>query len=134
MEMGVRVSHSQREAVSSRLMGFLNADVLPCWLTVTQSQNYHGDANAPRLPRRDDARDPVLPEGFSLFGPIATASAAHNSHRNNAVMNASIAWLSAGRPGRPGPRRALRCRTSRRHSQLCKLVDGGRGGGASTSC
>lgn len=100
MEMGVRVPHSQREAVSSRLMGFLNADVLPCWLTVSQKHNYHGDANAPRLPRRDDARDPVLLEGFSVFRPIATASAAHNSHHNNGVMNAFIARLSAGRPGR----------------------------------
>lgn len=62
MEMGVGASHSRREAVSSRLMGFLNADVLPCWLAVSQSRNNRGDANAPR---RGGARDPVLPEGFS---------------------------------------------------------------------
>lgn len=109
MEMGVGASHSRREAVSSRLMGFLNAGVLPCWLTVSQSRNNHGDANAPRLPSRS------RPTG-GVFPPIVTASAARNSQRNNAVMNAFSARLSAGRPGRPG--RAPRRRTSRRQSQL----------------
>lgn len=110
MEMEVRVLHSQREVVSSRLMGFLNAEVLPCWLNVSQNKNYHGDANAPRLPRWDNACSPVLLEGFLFFLPIATASVVDNSHHNNAVMNAFLAQLSAGRPGWCW---ALCCRISR---------------------
>lgn len=108
MEMEVRVLHSQKEVVSSRLMGFLNAEVLPCWLTVSQNKNYHGDANAPRLPWWDDACSPVRLE--EVFLPIATASVADNSDHNNAVMNAFLAQLSAGRPGWCW---ALCCRISR---------------------
>lgn len=100
MEVEVRGRPSQRGAVSSRLMGLLNADVPPCWLTVSQKQHYHGDANAARLPQREDARDPVLPEGFSAFRPIAAATAARNSRPNDAVMDAFAARLPAGRPGR----------------------------------
>lgn len=101
MEIEVRVLHSQREVVSSRSP---NAAVLPCWFSFGQNKNHRGDANVPRLPRRDNSQASVLQEPppffFFFFWPIATASAAHNSHNNNAVMNASVARLSARRLGR----------------------------------
>lgn len=72
MEIEVRVSHNQSEAVSSDVMGFLNAVVLPCWFSVSQNKNYRGDANALRFPRWDNAQAPGSPGALFIFLFILT--------------------------------------------------------------
>lgn len=67
MENEARVSHSQREAVSPCVMGFVNAVVLLCWFSVSQNKNYRGDANVPRLSQWDSAQAPVHQEPFISF-------------------------------------------------------------------
>lgn len=67
MEIEVRVPHSQREAILSCVIGFLDAVGLPCWFSVSQNKNYCGDANAPRPPLRDSAQVRVLHEYYYIY-------------------------------------------------------------------
>lgn len=120
MEIEVRVLHSQRETVSSRIMSFLNAAVLPCWFSFSQNKNHRGDANAPRW---DNAQASVLQEPlfiYLFFDP---------SPRLQRLITHATTMQWWMRPS-PGCQQAdwaeAECPTAEAHGRcirLCKLVE-----------